>query len=97
MPGALEWRNRADRPLGNCNFTVKVKNAQDAGAIAVIIVNNVPGSPVVIGGTDNTHHHSGHDDLPMDGLFNKTNEQWINATLAPGQNMDGDRQWYHFS
>ena len=30
---------------GTCNFTVKVKNAQDAGAIGVIVVDNVPGSP----------------------------------------------------
>lgn len=28
---------------GGCNFTVKVKNAQDAGAVAVIVVNNVEG------------------------------------------------------
>ena len=28
---------------GGCNFTVKVKNAQNAGAVAVIIVNNVGG------------------------------------------------------
>lgn len=35
-------------------FTVKVKNAQNAGAIAVIMVNNVPGAPIVMGGTDNT-------------------------------------------
>ena len=39
---------------GNCNFTVKVKNAQDAGALAVIMVNNVPGDPITMGGTDNT-------------------------------------------
>ena len=35
-------------------FTVKVKNAQDAGAVAVIMVNNVAGAPIVMGGTDNT-------------------------------------------
>ena len=29
---------------GNCNFTVKVKAAQDAGALAVIIINNVSGT-----------------------------------------------------
>jgi hypothetical protein len=39
---------------GNCNYTVKVKNAQNAGAIAVIIVNNVPGTPPSPGGTDPT-------------------------------------------
>ena len=41
---------------GTCNFTVKVKNAQNAGAIAVVIVN-VTGSNQtvdVMGGTDST-------------------------------------------
>ena len=39
---------------GTCLFTIKTKNAQDAGAIAVIIVNNVPGTPVNMGGIDPT-------------------------------------------
>jgi hypothetical protein len=30
---------------GTCGFAVKVKNAQNAGAIAVVISNNVPGGP----------------------------------------------------
>ena len=38
----------------NCNFTVKVKNAQNAGAVGVIMMNNVPGQPVPMGGSDNT-------------------------------------------
>lgn len=42
----------ADR--ASCNFTVKVKNAQNAGAIAVIICNNVAGSPFSMSGSDNT-------------------------------------------
>lgn len=37
---------------GSCNFTVKVKNAQDEGAIAAIIMNNIPGSPITMGGED---------------------------------------------
>jgi extracellular elastinolytic metalloproteinase len=36
------------------NFTTKVLAAQSAGAIAVIMVNNVAGAPIVMGGTDNT-------------------------------------------
>ena len=38
---------------GTCNFTVKVSNAQNAGAVGVIVANNVA-SPLVIGmsGTD---------------------------------------------
>ena len=40
---------------GTCAFSVKVKNAQDAGAVAVIVVNNVPAAgPIGMGGTDNT-------------------------------------------
>jgi len=36
---------------GNCAFVDKVQNAQDAGAVAAIIVNNVAGAPFVMGGT----------------------------------------------
>ena len=40
---------------GNCNFTVKTKNAQNAGATGVIIVDNVSApTPPGMGGTDNT-------------------------------------------
>ncbi len=36
---------------GTCDFTVKVKNAQAAGAIAVIIANNIDGAIVSPGGS----------------------------------------------
>ncbi|HJX26746.1 MAG TPA: PA domain-containing protein [Thermoanaerobaculia bacterium] len=40
---------------GTCGFTVKVKNAQDAGAIAVLVADNAPGSPPAgLGGADPT-------------------------------------------
>ncbi len=40
---------------GVCGFTVKVKNAQNAGAIGVLIADNVAGSPPPgLGGTDAT-------------------------------------------
>ncbi|GGB54604.1 rhombosortase-dependent M36 family metallopeptidase [Shewanella inventionis] len=40
---------------GACNFTQKVKNAQDAGALAVIIANNTDdGTPAPMGGADDT-------------------------------------------
>lgn len=35
---------------GSCEFGLKAKNAQDAGAIAVIIINNAAGAPVAMGG-----------------------------------------------
>lgn len=34
---------------GDCEFSQKAKAVQDAGAIAIIIVNNVPGGPVGMG------------------------------------------------
>ncbi|MHA7942235.1 T9SS type A sorting domain-containing protein [Formosa sp. 3Alg 14/1] len=37
---------------GNCDFTEKVINAQNAGAKAVIVINNVDGSPISMGGED---------------------------------------------
>ena len=35
---------------GTCNFVDKVANAQDAGAIGVVVINNVDGPPIVMGG-----------------------------------------------
>jgi len=39
---------------GTCPFVQKIINAQNAGAIAVIMMNNVPGTPIPMGGTDST-------------------------------------------
>lgn len=39
---------------GNCNFTVKVKNAQDAGAVAALIDNNAAAGLPGMGGSDPT-------------------------------------------
>ena len=40
---------------GDCVFTLKVKNAQEAGAVAVIVVNNIDdGTPSPMGGSDDT-------------------------------------------
>ncbi|HEY5936498.1 MAG TPA: PA domain-containing protein [Kofleriaceae bacterium] len=40
---------------GTCGFTIKVKNAQNAGAIGVIVADNAPGSPPAgLGGADPT-------------------------------------------
>ena len=39
---------------GLCNFTVKVKNAELAGAIGVIVANNVPSGFASMGGSDPT-------------------------------------------
>ncbi|RKH51510.1 histidine kinase [Corallococcus sp. AB049A] len=37
---------------GSCDFNVKADNAQQAGAIATVIVNNTAGSPIPMGGTN---------------------------------------------
>ncbi len=37
---------------GNCTFVVKVKEAQNAGAIACVVCNNVAGGPITMSGTD---------------------------------------------
>ena len=39
---------------GTCGFVVKYQQAQAAGAQAVIVMNNVAGAPIVMGGLDNT-------------------------------------------
>ncbi|MBI3851376.1 MAG: S8 family serine peptidase [Verrucomicrobia bacterium] len=40
---------------GSCTFSTKIRNAQDAGAVAALIVNNVAGDPIAMGqdGTPN--------------------------------------------
>ena len=39
---------------GTCAYIVKVKNAQNAGAIGVIVTDNAPGPVAVMGGADAT-------------------------------------------
>lgn len=39
---------------GICSFVIKAKIAQDAGASAVLVVNNVAGNPITMSGTDPT-------------------------------------------
>ncbi len=39
---------------GQCNFTVKVKNAQTAGAVAVVVYQNDSTAPFVMGGEDSS-------------------------------------------
>ena len=72
-------------------FTIKVKNAQDAGAIAVIMVNNVPGDPITMGGSDNTiiipavMISQGDGTIIAAELANN-----VNVTMSPGPQLDGD-------
>ena len=69
---------------GVCTFVVKVKNAQNAGAIAVLIADNVAGSPPTgLGGSDATITiQSGRITL-ADGNTVKANlGTGVNVTLA---------------
>jgi hypothetical protein len=36
---------------GTCSFIIKVQNAQSQGAVGVLVVNNVAGAPITMGGT----------------------------------------------
>jgi len=47
-------RNIALVSRGTCGFAVKVKNAQNAGAIGVIVADNAPGPVTGMGGSDPT-------------------------------------------
>ena len=46
MTGAIALVSR-----GTCTFDTKVANAKAAGAVATIVVNNIPGDPTAMGGT----------------------------------------------
>ena len=39
---------------GECDFSEKAQNVQDAGAVACVIINNIPGAPVAMGGGANS-------------------------------------------
>ncbi len=49
---------------GTCTFVVKVKNAQNAGAAAAVVANNVAGPPIGMGGADPTDHDPVDHDQP---------------------------------
>ncbi len=62
---------------GECNFSVKVKNCQDAGAIAVIVVNNQGDALVEMSGSDPT--------IVIPSLFlGQSDGEAIGAQLASG-------------
>ncbi len=67
---------------GSCNFSVKVANAQAAGAIAVIVMNNVAGPPAAMGGTDATIT------IPS-VMISREDGNLIEAALAAGTTVNG--------
>ncbi len=74
---------------GTCGFTVKVKNAQNAGAIAVLIVDNVGGSPPPgLGGIDPTINIASGRITLEDGVSIK-NQLGAGATVHVTLRLDG--------
>lgn len=70
---------------GECDFVTKVEKAQDAGAVAVIVVNNTVGDPITMGGTNSgitipsiMIYQSDGDDI-IDALIDG---ETVNATLV---------------
>ena len=81
---------------GACNFTVKVAEAQAAGAQAVIVINNVAGAPFAMGGTDPSITIPSIMISDVDGaaiVAQINGGQPVNATLADSSgsfDKDGD-------
>lgn len=69
---------------GTCGFAVKVKNAQDAGALAVLVADNAAGSPPpAMGGADPTIVIPSVRITQTDGSLIKANlGAGVNATLG---------------
>lgn len=63
---------------GACDFVSKVEKAQDAGAIAVVVVNNASGDPIVMGGSNPNIN------IPALMIYQSDGEEIISALL------DGD-------
>ena len=88
---------------GTCTFVVKVKNAQNAGATGVIMVNNAGDDPIVMGGTDATITIGALMVGQANGGTLKANSG-VNATLrlvdpAPIQrdgDVDSDIVWHEY-
>jgi PA domain-containing protein len=67
---------------GGCTFVVKVKNAQNAGAIGVIVADSVAGCPPAgLGGSDPTITIPSVRISQSDGVLLKANLTGMNATL----------------
>ncbi len=75
---------------GSCTFTAKVKKAQDNGALAVIMVNNVAGAPIAMGGADPTVTLASVMVSLADGTLLKANAP-LQASLADGTGGAPDR------
>jgi Zn-dependent metalloprotease len=78
---------------GDCTFVEKVKNAQNAGAAAVIVMNNVAGGPAPMGGSDPTVTIPSVGITMADGnmLIAESASATVNITLR--SNPSADVRW----
>jgi hypothetical protein len=80
---------------GNCSFSIKVKAAQNAGAIAVIVVNNAAGE-ILMSGADETITIPAISVTQVIGesIINQMQTQAVNVRIqldaSPFVNSDGD-------
>ena len=76
---------------GTCNFSVKVKNAQNAGAIAALVDNNVATGLPGMGGTDATITITSYGISQADGdaIRAQVGSTTVNATLGFGSALAG--------
>ncbi len=80
---------------GNCDFVAKVQAAEIAGAIAVVIVNNVIDDPIPMGGTDPGINIPSVLIYQADGeaiITALLNNETINATLVDDGSADDSNQ-----
>lgn len=73
---------------GDCEFGLKAKNAQTAGAIAVIIVNNVAGAPIAMSPGSGTPPAGESVTIPVIMITQEAGAA-INAQLHSGQVVVG--------
>jgi extracellular elastinolytic metalloproteinase len=75
---------------GTCSFIIKIKSAQTAGAIGVIVINTVGNPLTVMGGTDLTITIPAIMISNADGATLKANLTGLNGTMSEtGINRDG--------
>jgi len=67
---------------GFCGFVVKAANAQAAGASAIIVANNVAGSPITMGGADPNVTITGVMISQADGAAIRAGGLPVGATIA---------------
>ncbi len=88
MAGRIVLVNR-----GDCFFTEKVLNAQDEGAIAVIIANNVSGGPSPMGGSDGSITIPSVGSTKDDGDLIKDTAAGETVEVTLRANTDVDVRW----